>query len=832
MIYKSVFNKNQIMKRLLLGTLLLVISICSYAASIELGGIKGTVIDSKTKEALQFVNVSIKTKTHTSLVKGVVTDQSGSFALGGLKDGTYIVSVSYLGYKAYEKEFTINSSKKSVNLSMISLAEDSHELKGVEVTGQKSQMKFEIDKKVFNVDQNIASAGGSASDVLTNIPSVEVSNEGEVSLRGNSNVTVWINGKASGLSADNRAQVLEQMPAESIEKIEVITNPSAKYSPDGTAGIINIVLKQDRKAGYFGSAQGGANTRGGYNGSFNINYSSSKFDIYGNAGYRHHERTGGGFTNRTNTQGTESTSDDTYLNQTSDQDGSRSGLFLRGGVTYHYTPKDHFTVGGFGMFGDMKSNSSINYLSNVPGSFYKSNRLSDSDNSMNGGNVELGYKHDFTKDSYLDFTASYNNWGMDNTSIFNQNSFYTDKTTSSYQRQLNNINNNNWEFQLDYQNKINDNTKLEAGYKGTLGRENSPVQTYSGTTEGSALFDNNLYNRFIYNQDVHALYATYSGRVSKFGYQLGLRGEYSKIDTRSEDYAKNSIPFSKDYFSLFPSAFISYALPDKNELQLNYTRRISRPWGPQLNSFMNITDSTNISFGNPELNPEYSNAFELNYIKNWEDQMLSFSGYYRTTDDVIQSIRYLDGNVMKSTYDNVAKSQSAGVELVGKNKLLKILDLTTTVNLFYYKLDGFSYLPKGAVTPVIGKGNEDFSWNARMIANVILPKAISLQLTGNYNAKQVVAQGTQKANYSLDAGLRKSFMNKKFSLSINARDILNSRSQQTLTYGSGFIQDSKNWRNGRQVGFVFTYNFGNMRAKNSKMNKPGDENMSMPMNEE
>ncbi len=820
------------MKRLLLGTLLLVISICSYSAPDGLGGIKGKVIDSKTKEALQFVNVSVKAKASTSLIKGGITDQSGEFILGGLKDGSYVLSISYIGYKAYEKEFAITSSKKAVNLNMISLAEDSHVLKEVEVVGQKSQMKFEIDKKVFDVDQNIASAGGSASDVLTNIPSVEVNNEGDVSLRGNSNVTVWINGKASGLSSDNRAQVLEQMPAESIEKIEVITNPSAKYSPDGTAGIINIVLKQDRKAGYFGSAQAGADSRGGYNSSFNINYNSSKFDIYGNVGYRHHKRTGGGYTDRTNTQGTESTNDDTYLNQISDQDGAHSGLFLRGGVTYHYTPKNHFTIGGFGMFGSMNSGSTINYLSNVPGSYYKSDRISDSDNSMNGGNIELGYKHDFTKDSYLDFTASYNRWKMDNTSIYNQSSVYTDKTTSSYQRQLNNVNNHNWEFQIDYQNKIGDNTKLEAGYKGTLGRQNSPVQTYSGAAESSATFNNDLYNRFIYNQDVHALYATYSGRVKKFGYQLGLRGEYSKLDTKSEDYTFKSTPFKKDYFSLFPSAFVSYALPGENEIQLNYTRRISRPWGPQLNSFMNITDSTNISFGNPELNPEYSNAFELNYIKNWENHMLSISGYYRTTDDVIQSIRYLDGNVMKSTYENVAQTQSTGVELVGKNKLFKILDLTTTVNLFYYKLDGFSYLPKESVIPVIGNADEDFSWNARMIANIILPRATSFQLTGNYNAKQAVAQGTRKSNYSLDAGLRKSFMNKKFSLSINARDILDSRSQQTLTYGAGFIQNSKNWRGGRQVGFTLTYNFGNMRAKINKQNKPADDNMSMPMGEE
>lgn len=821
------------MKRLLLSTLMLVIALLANAASDEIGGVRGRVIDSKTKEALQYVNVSVKTKPNNSLIKGVVTDQNGDFILGGLKDGKYLVSVSYIGYKVFEKEINISSAKKTVNLNVIVLNEDSHVLKGVEVVGQQAQMKFEIDKKVFNVDQNIASTGGSASDVLSNIPSVEVNTDGDVSLRGNSSVTVWINGKASGITADNRAQILQQMPAENIQSIEVITNPSAKYSPEGTAGIINIVLKQDRKAGYFGSAQAGADTKGGYNGSFNINYSSSKLDAYASVGYRNHQRKGGGYSNRTNTQGTLETNDDTFLNQTSSQDGGHSGMFLRGGATYHLTPTNHFTVGGFGMFGTMKNSSEINYLSNVPNSYSKSFRWSDSDNSMNGGNLELGYKHDFSKNSYLDFTASYNKWQMDNTGIYNQTSYYSDRKASSFQKQLNNVDSHNWEFQLDYMNKINENAKIEAGYKGTLGRSESPVETYSGLTAETANFDNALYNRFIYNQDIHALYATYSGKVDKqLGYQLGLRGEYSKINTKSLDYTQNSTPYKKDYLSLFPSAFISYVLPGNNEVQLNYTRRISRPRGMILNSFKNITDSANISFGNPELKPEYSNAFELNYIKNWDAHTLSFSGYYRTTDDVIQSIRYLDGNVMKSTYDNIAKTQSAGVELVGKDRLFKIVDLTTTVNLFYYKLDGFSYQPQDGLLPVVGKPEEDFSWNARMIANVILPYSISFQATGSYNARQVVAQGTQKSNYVLDAGLRKSFMNKKLSLSISARDILNSRSQHTISYGTGFIQDSKNWRSGRQFGFTLTYNFGNMKAKYSKPNKRNDDNMSSPMEEE
>lgn len=804
------------MKRVLLGLLLLIGSISVSALPEVSGVIKGKVIDPVTNDALEYVNVSIRKKGDAALVKGTVTDQTGAFYIDHLQPGTYTISLSYIGYKTYEKDFTLSSSVKNVNLKTIPLVEDSNVLGEVQVVGQQSQMKFEIDKKVFNVDQNISSTGGSASDVLTNIPSVEVDNEGEVSLRGSSNVTVWINGKASGLSADNRAQILEQLPAESIEKIEVITNPSAKYSPEGTAGIINIVLKEDRKAGYYGSVQAGVDTRGSYNGSANINYSSGKLDVYGSIGYRSRKRDSGGTTHRTNTR------DNSYLNQTNETDGRGGNTFARAGLTWHATRNDHFSLNGFGMFGDRKNKNTIDYVSNVPGSFVSSQRWSDSKNDMNGGNVEIGYKHDFNKNSNLDFTVSYNIWNRNNNSVYRQHSIYADAGTSdSYQRQTNDIRNHNWEFQLDYVNSFNEKSKIEAGYKGTLGRDNSPVVTYKAPD----VLDEQLYNRFIYNQDIHALYATYSGRIEKFGYQVGLRGEYSKVNTRSLAYGQDESdvsPYKRDYFSLFPSVFLSYALPKGNEIQLNYTRRISRPWGRQLNSFVNITDSTNISYGNPKLKPQYSNAYELNYIKNWENHMLSFSGYYRTTEDVIQQIRFLDGNVMKQTSENIAKTRSAGVELVGKNKLFRFLDLTTTLNFFYYKLDGFSYLPEGIDTPVVGQASEDFSWNAKMIANFILPYSISLQLTGSYTSKQVIAQGYRKPNYSVDAGIRKSFMNKTLSVSINARDLFDSRKWHTITSGTGFTQDAENWWGGRRIGFTVTYNFGNMRAKPSKQSRKAE----------
>ncbi|MDR1203825.1 MAG: TonB-dependent receptor [Tannerellaceae bacterium] len=787
------------------------VSILSAANNNNNGRITGTVIDSLTHEPLSYVTVFVKkTGSSDAITKGTTTDIEGNFILENIPFDNYILTASFIGYDLFEKEVSLSASFNIVDVERIALKESTQSLGEVVVEGLRSQMRMEIDKRVFNVDQNISSTGGSANDILTNIPSVEVDSEGSISLRGNTSVTVWINGKASGLTAENRSQVLSQLPAENIDKVEVITNPSARYSPEGTAGIINIVLKKNRKAGYYGSAQIGANTLGGYNTGFNYNYSSSKLDAYAGLSYSKYKRRGGGYNNRSNISDT----DTTYLNQTSDNNGYSNFFWGNAGATYHLTPKDHFTVGGYIMFGGGKSTNDINYLSNVTNSFLNSRRAQTGDNDMPGENIELGYKHEFNNSHYIDFTAAYNVWNWYSTSVYNQHSVFENHTESSYQRQKNDEKNNYWDIRLDYQNAFNENHKIEAGYNGVLSRDDSPVETFSGLTKDDATLDTNLFNRFLYDNDIHAIYGTYSGRLNKFGFQVGLRGEYSHRSTRSLEYNQmqsDVSPSENDLFSLFPSAFLSYSLPKDNEVQISYTRRISRPWGSRLNGFINITDPNNISYGNPELNPEYSNAFELNYIKTWSQHLFSLSAYYRTTNDVIQRISFLDGNVMKSTYENVTQSTSSGTEFILKNQLFKSFDLTTTVNLFYYQLSGFAYTLEGSTIPIVGESNDNFSWNTRIITNLKLPKSYNLQITGNYSAKQVVAQGYRKANYSLDAGLRKSFG--KISFSISARDILDSRKWTTITSGQGFRQENNFWGGGRQFSFTLTYNFGNMNSK-------------------
>ena len=665
------------------------------------GKIKGIVMDGELGGPLEFVTVQVKAKGSDKIVQGSVTGSDGNYTIGGLKKGEYVVTFSYIGYEEVSKNISISSNNQILSLGELTLAEDANQLGEVEVVAKRPQMRFEIDRKVFDATQDIAAEGGSASDLLSNIPSVEVDNEGSVSLRGNSSVTIWINGKASGLTADNQADILDMMPAGDIKQVEVITNPSARYSPEGTAGIINIILKDDRKPGYYGSVKVGADTDGGYQASGNINYSSSKVDAYANLNYRNREFKGGGITSRLNT------TDNSFLDQTNDSKRQHNNWFGRFGATWHITKSDDlaFNVTGMTGGGDNSENIHYNSIDSQKNTIYTSDRITNGDSDMKMYNLELNYVHKFSENSNIDLMVSNNQWRRDGMNIFRQSTVYTDPSQTAnplYQTQENDIKDKTWEVQADYTNKISDMARIEAGYKGTFQRNASPVDTYTGSTAEDIRQDESLYNRFLYNQDVHALYMTYGGKWNKLSYQAGLRGEYWRVDTRSLDFdqefnGKASETFEKDYFKLFPSAFISYALPKNNELQVNYTRRLRRPWGGQLNSFRNISDASNISFGNPELTPEYSHSFELNYIKSWESgHTLSLSGYYRSTDDVIQRIRFLntEDNVMYTTRENVAKSQASGLEIVGKDKLFKILDLTTTVNLYYSKLDGFSICRK------------------------------------------------------------------------------------------------------------------------------------------
>lgn len=810
------------MKKLLLTVILSYISILIYAASPAPVDIKGKITDATTKDIIEFVNVSIY-DNNGNLVKGAITDLDGNYIIQDVGKGSYTMKVSYVGYRTVEKKINVDGSKNmTLNLSM---REDTELLDEVEIVAEKPQMIFDIDKRIFNADHDLTSLGGSASDLLSNIPSIEVDSEGTVSLRGDEGVTIWINGKDSGLTSDNQSQILEQLPAETIDRVEVITNPSSKYSSEGSAGIINIILKKNINIGYYGGVQARATTAGMYNASGNINYSKGKWDMFLNVGYRHHNGKSEGYDNRTMNDGT-------YLNQTSEGKRKGDNMFTRLGVTFHPTYKDDISLNGFGMFGGGSNNRTINYLSNMPGTYQSAVRKTLGNDDMNGGNISMDYMHRFSEKSYLSASASYNVWGMDGSTDYLQDSQYADRTESSVQKQSSHMNNNGWEFTADYSNQITENHKIETGYKGELRSEHSPIETMSGTSYGNLVPQNNLYNDFRYDSDIHALYVSYSGKINNFGIQAGLRGEYTLTDAvtkyKNTDGEIMFDTYKTDYLDLFPSLFLSYSLPNNNEIQVNYTRRLRRPRGHMLNSFRNITDSTNISYGNPSLSPQYSNVFEVNYIKTWGLHTLTASAYYRGADNVFERITYMDENeIMNTTWFNVTESKSIGVELVAKNKLFNnILDLTTTVNLYYFKLDGFEfYDSRTGNLLATGDSEENFSWDARMIANVKLPYDINLQVTGRYRSKRTVAQGYRKPSYSLDAGLRKSFLDNRLSVAVNARDLLDSRKRQSITIGDDFRQESSNSFIGRNIGITISYSFGNLKEMLKKQaNRPQNSN--------
>ena len=792
--------------------------------------IQGRIIDAGTQQPIEFVTVSIYNPATSKNLAGALTNQDGVFNIASVANGTYELRISFVGYSPFNKEFNVNGS--DVRFGNIPLTEDSKMLKEVQVVGQGSQMRFDIDKKVFSVDQNIAAAGGSATDVLQNIPSVDVDNDGNISLRNNASVEVWINGKPSGLTADNRAQVLQQMPAENIESIEVMTNPSAKFNPEGTAGIINLVMKKNRKAGYYGSLSAGAtlqNGKPGSNAGASINYNVGKFDVFANLGYRRMVGNGWGLTERTNYNN----GDSTLLNQNSKTEFKMGGVFFRAGVDYHLDSKNTIGINGFGHNGMPDMYSNTDYLLTRKATNAKLRDYSRENNASDqhkGYNVNLYHRIDFDKKgSNLMTNLSYSEHG----NLGNQRYTQLDRLAAANNQDITQIadgNSNTIELKTDYTKKFTDNNRLELGWSSIW---NDRLSNASGTDNFNNKDIPEYYNVFDYAEQIHAGYATYGTRIDNFSVQAGVRGEYFRKDITSTSSRESIKLDPQSYFKVYPSVYLSYSLPNNNEVQLNYTRRVDRPRGRMVNSFRDYSDSTNISYGNPLLMPEMTSAFELNYIKNWDNHTLSSSIYYRLNNDDIERVSFLRNGVMESTFMNLTKEHDMGVELVAKNRLFKILNLTSSLNFYYNKLDASVYTNElYPEVRVVLPAHENFSWDGRVIANLMLSPTFSGQVTGQYRSERLTPQGKQLDSYSMDLGLRKSFFEKKFSVNFNVRDLFDSRKFRSVTSGEGFYQYSENKRMGRMFGLTLTYNFGNTKPKPVDRPKPSESEQSDEMDME
>ena len=823
--------------------------------SVFAAQVTGKVIDFGTKQPIDFANVSVLKNGESTPLTGTITDATGAFTLE-LADGEYTIAVSFMGYSEQRREITVAG--KPLNLGRIQLKEDTQTLSEVEVVGQGSSMRFELDKKVFTVDQNIASVGASVTDVLENIPSVDVDQEGTISLRNSEDVEIWINGKPAGLNSENRGQVLQQMPAGTIEKIEIITNPSAKFSPEGTSGIINLVMKKDRAAGYYGSVQAGLdyalaqpwNVPPGANLGFNINFNAGPVDGYFNAGYRYHISNGGSKTDRYNLSGEgdqklDSTLIQSHLLQEGTQTNRGGGIFARAGLNFHVAEGHTIGISGFGMVSEpnvfkMSNTNHRTFLLTAPdGSVLRDyTRDQSGTGSHPGGNATLDYT--FELDNHkLYVSGTYNNFGFnmatDYTQIENADTTYQEQTSRSKDQSI--------EIKADYEWKPTPQSRMEAGYDYTRGWNNSTADAYNNDKQGAhtkELFP--YYADFNGLTQNHALYITYGNRFfDKLSFQVGLRGEYYmrhlessyKDGTGAVRDSYEDFPNKKDtaYFQIYPSAYISYDFGNGHELQLNYTRRVNRPWGHQINPRMDFSDSTNISYGNVDLLPAYSNNLELNYLKTWERHTLSAGVFWKYREGAVQNVKYMDGDVMKNTYFNISTRQELGVEVVAKNRLFgELLQLTTSANFYWNNVSSVDQdlIHQGNTIHINLPSQNIFAGSVRVNAQFLFTKNFSGQLSANYRSPRVVAQGTTSHSYSIDIGLRHTFLNKQLALALNVRDLLDSRARRNTTWGDGFWQYSENRWHSRTVSLTLTYNFGNQAGKRrpdrgDSMNGGGDD---------
>jgi len=797
------------------------------------------------------------------IVTGMITKANGEFLLENVSVmGQYKLRVSVVGFKPYEQTVSfdlkpgansdpsamIGALDKDLGNIKIDIAEKV--LENVTVTATKPGLSLGIDRKVFNVDKNLVSAGGTAVDIMRNIPSISVDLDGNVTMRNNA-PQIFVDGRPTTMT-------LDQIPADAIESIELITNPSAKFDASGgTAGILNVVLKKNKKVGYSGSVRTNIDSRGriGLGGDMNIRQEKVNFFVNGN--YNQRKSISTGTTDRV-TFG----SPNSILHQDDRSVSLGSFAFLRGGMDYFINNRNTLSVSGNMVKGTFRSTSNSDMsttLAYTPPSVAFSDRNSNSKMEFRNAGTMLSYKHNFPK-SGQEWTAdlNYNQSKNKNSNLVNTDSLDNSSHAvmkSSSQRQDGQGSNKNFVFQTDYTNPLSDKSKLEMGARVSI-RKVDNKNDFFFLTNGGEIYMPDLSVNYNSTDKIYAAYTTFSNQMKKFGYQLGLRVESSVYEGHLPDKGQD---FKIDFpISLFPSLFLNQKLKNDQELQLNYSRKINRPNFFQLYPYTDYSDSLNISRGNPDLKPEFTNSVELSYQKTFKnkDNFIA-SAYYKNTNDLITRYQIKENNPgsgkeqLVNTYINANSSYVTGLELISKNKMSKWWDMTTNLNLFTSKIN--------INDPLQTQQDQFASWFFKLNNTFKLPKNFTIQLSGDYTSKTVLppggsggggnrgggpggmgmgfgqattAQGYVRANYSVDAGLRFEFLkNKAASLSLNINDIFRTRRQSVYSASPYFTQDVFRRRDPQVFRLNFSWRFGKFDAnlfkrKNQKNQDNGTDMMN------
>ncbi|MCX2573399.1 TonB-dependent receptor domain-containing protein [Pedobacter sandarakinus] len=807
----------------------------SLSVLAQTGGkakITGVLKDAKTQETIPFATAVLIDKTTAKNAKIAQTDVNGAFVMADLPVGKFTFKISFVGYQTMVRDnVIITASTGTLNFGDIKMnTAKGNVLSEVTVTGQKQAMQMGIDKKIFQVDQSVISEGGSATDLLQNVPSVSTDIDGNVSLRGSSGVRVLIDGKPSLIAGGNVAQILQSIPASSIESVEVITNPSSKYDAEGQSGIINIVLKKNTKLGFNGSVALTAGNRDNYNANTNLSFQNSKINLYGNYSYRYGNRFGGGFQDITYKNPMTSTA---FANQNTSSTSLDKGHNAKAGLDYYITPKSIVSLsGGFNSReNDRNELVDIRQLAANLSPVLLSNRNNSNVGSGNSYDLNLDFVQKFAKPKEeLTFNFGYSEGTNDNdqeyfTTITNRNGNNLN-LNPSLQHIYNTGNNANYNIQADYALPIGENGKIEAGYRSQIRLGDNDQYADSLLTNTDITIRNNkLINNFSSKDQVHALYLNYQNQIKNFGYQVGLRAEDARLDTYLEGYNGNILTSSEGnikYRRLYPSIFLTQKFKGDQQLQLSYTRRVNRPRPWDTNPFLDVSDPLNYRAGNPNLYPEDVHSFELGYSKYFKKVTLTSSLYFRQTNDVIQRVRSVpDANgIITTTPQNLTRQLNSGLELIGRFDLIKALNFTTNVNLYQQKFEGDARFNIAS--------RSGFSWNANITGNLTVAKNISIQVRTDYRGPEVMAQGKRNAMYGIDAGAKYDFPNKKASLSFNVRDVFNTRRWSMTTDDNFTFIDFSRRMQGTMGNLTFSYRFGKTTFNLNKTKKKEEQQDTRP----
>nr|WP_322624248.1 TonB-dependent receptor [uncultured Flavobacterium sp.] len=801
--------------------------------------ITGKVIEQDSKQPLEFANVIIQTPGDVT-VAGGLTDANGQYSLD-VKPGTYNIKFDFISFKAVvlsNKEITAD-----INLGTTAMAPDATVLKGVEITAERSTVEIKLDKRVYSVGNDMMVKGGTVSDVLDNVPSLSVDAEGNVALRGNQSVTILIDGRPSNLAGSNVAETLRLLPADSVDKVEVITNPSARYDAEGGGGIVNIILKKGKANGFNGSVVANVGDPANHGISTSLNYRGDNYNMFSNLGYNYRDNPGKSLTNsRYLDKDTNETS--SYTNEKRRNKREREGFnaslglewFLNKTLTWTNSISVRRNTGEsptWAYYDNYFADQSFNYSS------LRYTHQDDDESNLNFGTNLVKKFNENGHELRIDASVSKNIEDQDAT-INNTltGGAPTIPFTNTNERTFNDQDESRGLVQADYVLPIGENSRFEAGYRGSFSTLETDAR--AETLQGTGWENNANYTNFLqYKEKVNALYSQYGSKTGKFSYLFGLRWEDSNIDVNLLNINEYH---NKRYNNFFPSAVFGYEFSNSSNVSLSYSRRINRPRGRFLNPFSGLQSNINLFRGNPDLNPSKTHAIDLGYLKKWDKLMLNSSVYVNITQDNFQFVRTVQGETAEgtpitlTTPINLAKEYRAGFEFNANYTPFKWWRVNGNLNIFRNETQGeysYSYTTEAGET-ISGSqnfNNTAYTWTTRLNSKITLPWKIDWQLNGSYEAPQKNAQGTRLSTPGLNTAISKDILKDKGTISLNVQDIFNSRKMRNETYIPYQVESysSMQWRV-RQVTLSLTYRFN--RNKNDKQkeqqrqdNGGGDEYM-------